>query len=226
MKKILLLLFVFEILNINTVVFGIEDYNSQKSSNIQSENIDPKLPNYSETSSVPPYSDQINDQDFSKSERNDLHSEEENLRNDISVIKTVHNDAPKWEEYVAPKYRYPRTDFRRGSSVAEIVAGAILTDLILTAPIGIPMIIHGTTRVKMVSYANRKNIFDKEMAKADLITDDIERAAAYKKILKKCHLKESTRQYYARKEKETAAKQTKNNTAIYDNLQESLEIQD
>lgn len=193
MKNILLLLFVVEILNINTVVFGLEDYNSQKESNIQFENINPKLPNYSETS---------------------------------DIEKTVHDDAPKWEEYVAPKYRYPRTDFRRGSSVAEIVAGAILTDLILTAPIGIPMIIHGTTKVKMVSYANRKNIFDNEMAKADLITDDIERAAAYKKILKKCHLKESTRRHYARKDKETAAKQTKNNTAISDDMQESLEIQD
>ncbi|MBO6087857.1 hypothetical protein J6P92_05885 [bacterium] len=125
----------------------------------------------------------------------------------------VHDDAPIWAEYVAPKYRNPRSDFKKGSSIAELVVGVILTDLILTAPIGIPMTIHGTTKVKMVSYNNRKNIFDEEIAKAKLIQDDTERAAAYQKILKQCHLKESTRQHYAKKEakaKKKAAKKAKN----------------
>ena len=65
----------------------------------------------------------------------------------------------------------------------------------------------------MVSYNNRKNIFDEEIAKAKLIQDDTERAAAYQKILKQCHLKESTRQHYAKKEAKAnkkAAKKAKN----------------
>lgn len=114
--------------------------------------------------------------------------------------KIVNNDAPKWEEYVAPKYRNPRTDFSKGGAIAETSIGGVLTSLIITAPIGIPMVIHGTTRIKMVSYANRKRIFDEEIAKAKLIQDDSLRAEAYTKTLKRCHLKESTRQHYARKE--------------------------
>lgn len=112
----------------------------------------------------------------------------------------IYDDAPKWEEYVAPKYRNPRTDFSRAASITELAIGGLLTSLILTAPIGIPMVIHGTTKVKMVSYANRKRIFDEEIAKAKLIEDQEERAEAYKKILKRCNLKESTRQHYAEKE--------------------------
>ena len=112
----------------------------------------------------------------------------------------IYDDAPKWEEYVAPKYRNPRTDFSRAGSITELAIGGLLTSLILTAPIGIPMVIHGTTKVKMVSYANRKRIFDEEIAKAKLIEDQEERAEAYKKILKRCNLKESTRQHYAEKE--------------------------
>ena len=52
----------------------------------------------------------------------------------------------------------------------------------------------------MVSYANRKRIFDEEIAKAKLIENPEERAEAYKKILKRCNLKESTRQHYIEKE--------------------------
>ncbi len=121
----------------------------------------------------------------------------------------VHNDAPVWAEYVAPKYRNPRGDFKKGSAITELVFGIVLTDLIITAPIGIPLLAHGTTRVKMVSYNNRKNIFDEEIAKAKLIQDDKERAAAYQKILKQCHLKESTRQHYIRKEAKAKAKAAK-----------------
>lgn len=119
---------------------------------------------------------------------------------------TVADDAPKWEEYVAPKYRNPRTDFTKGGAITETALGGILTSLIITAPIGIPMVVHGTTRIKMVSYANRKNIFDNEIAKARLIQDDSLRAETYGKILKKCHLKESTRQHYAKKEATSRAK--------------------
>ena len=128
----------------------------------------------------------------------------ENLQKNPAIERQqtgiIYDDAPKWEEYVAPKYRNPRTDFSRAASITELAIGGLLTSLILTAPIGIPMVIHGTTKVKMVSYANRKRILDEEIAKAKLIEDQEERAEAYKKILKRCNLKESTRQHYAEKE--------------------------
>lgn len=126
----------------------------------------------------------------------------QNTNSDTQLTQAVkiHDDAPVWEEYVAPKYRNPRSDFSKGASISELAVGILLTELILTAPIGIPMTIHGTTKVKMVSYNNRKQIFDEEIAKAKLIEDDNQRALAYKTILKKCHLKESTRQHYAKKE--------------------------
>ena len=130
------------------------------------------------------------------------------VQSDTSIAK-VHDDAPVWEEYVAPKYREPRGDFGKGASISELVVGIVLTELILTAPIGIPMTVHGTTKVKMVSYNNRKQIFDEEIAKAKLIENDEERAEAYKKVLKRCHLKESTRQHYARKEGKSKKKSEK-----------------
>lgn len=128
----------------------------------------------------------------------------ENLQKNPAIERQqtgiIYDDAPKWEEYVAPKYRNPRTDFSRAASITELAIGGLLTSLILTAPIGIPMVIHGTTKVKMVSYANRKRIFDEEIAKAKSIENPEERAEAYKKILKRCNLKESTRQHYIEKE--------------------------
>ena len=124
---------------------------------------------------------------------------------------TVHDDAPVWEDYVAPKYRNPRHDFTRKSAISELVTGIVLTDLIITSPIGIPMIVHGTTKVKMVSYNNRKNIFDEEIAKAQLIEDDGARKAAYQATLKKCNLKESTRIHYAKKAAKQKAKEEKKN---------------
>ena len=112
---------------------------------------------------------------------------------------TVHDDAPVWADYVAPKYRNPRHDFSRGGAIAEVAVGGVLTALILPAPIGVPMIVHGSTKIKMVSYNNRKQIFDKKIAEAQLIEDDAERQAAYRATLKKCNLKESTKKHYAKK---------------------------
>ena len=112
---------------------------------------------------------------------------------------TIPVDAPAWEDYVAPKYKNPRTDFSKSASITELSIGAVLTSLILTAPVGIPMVIHGTTKVKMVSYANRKRIFDEKMAEAITIEDPALRAKEYEHILKRCHLKESTKRHYEKK---------------------------
>ncbi len=135
----------------------------------------------------------------------------------VNTPPTIHDDAPVWADYVAPKYRNPRNDFSKAASITELSIGGVLTALVLTAPIGIPMVIHGTTKVKMVSYNNRKQIFDEKIAEAQLIENDAERQAAYKAALKRCHLKESTKAHYAKKtakaEKKAqkkAAKKTKN----------------
>lgn len=143
----------------------------------------------------------------------------ETLDNDFNIMLNqqliekptvkVHTDAPVWAEYVAPKYRNPRADFSKKASISELAVGIVLTELIITAPIGIPMIVHGTTKVKMISYNNRKNIFDEEIAKAQLIENNAERVAVYQNILTKCHLKESTRQHYAKKEAKMKAKAEK-----------------
>ena len=122
---------------------------------------------------------------------------------------TVHDDAPVWADYVAPKYQNPRHDFSKKNGMTELIVGAVLTDLILTAPIGVPMIIHGSTKIKMVSYNKRKQIFDKEIAEAQLIEDDAERQAAYRATLKKCKLKESTKKHYAKKAAKAEAKAQK-----------------
>ncbi len=143
-----------------------------------------------------------------------LNSTQESIATDSKQISSdkskqteiSYDAAPKWEEYVAPKYRNPRTDFSRAGSITELSIGGVLTALIITAPVGIPMVIHGTTRVKMVSYANRKKIFDEKIAEANLIEDPQERAKAYEKILKRCHLKESTKEHYARKEAKKQAR--------------------
>ena len=123
-------------------------------------------------------------------------NEAENVQNSTLTIPV---DAPVWDDYVAPKYRNPRTDFSKGASITELSIGAVLTSLIITSPIGIPMVIHGTTKVKMVSYANRKRIFDEEMAEAITIEDPALRAKEYEQILKRCHLKESTKRHYEKK---------------------------
>ena len=73
------------------------------------------------------------------------------------------------------------------------------------------MIIHGSTKIKMVSYSNRKQIFDKKIAEAQLIEDDAERQAAYDAILKKCNLKESTKAHYAKKTEKAEKKAAKKN---------------
>lgn len=126
-----------------------------------------------------------------------------------SVTETDIPVAPKWEDYVAPKYQNPRTDFSKKGSISELVTGIVLTELIITAPIGIPMTIHGTTKVKMVSYANRKRIFDEEIQKANEIEDSAQREEAYRKILKQCHLKESTKNHYEKKRAKAKAKAEK-----------------
>ena len=122
---------------------------------------------------------------FEEQENNaDINTE---INNEISV------QAPKWEEYVPKKYREPRDDFSRGSAITELSIGIVLTDLLLTAPIGIPMICHSTTKLKNLGYADKKIIFEEGLKEAEKITDPEEKQAYYNRLLKKCKFNEQKR---------------------------------
>ena len=105
-------------------------------------------------------------------------------------------DPPVWEEYVPHKYENPRTDFKRGNAIAELTAGVILTDLLITAPIGVPMICHSATKLKNISYSKKKVIFDQGLTKAQSIVSPEERGKYYDEMLKKIKFTEKRRQKY------------------------------
>lgn len=110
---------------------------------------------------------------------------------------------PKWEDWVPEKYQNPREDFTRKASIAEMSVGIVLTDLLITAPIGIPLICHGTTKFKHVSYRDKKERFEDGLAYAQTIKSPQERQTFYNKLPKKCGLKVKThKKIMKQKEKE------------------------
>lgn len=116
-------------------------------------------------------------------------SEAEGLR-DMRVQPMEPTDAPKWVEYVPTKYHNPRTDFKKGTAIAELASGIVLTDLLLTAPIGIPMICHSTTKLKNIGWADKKNKYFEGLEEAKNIQNLDERQEYYDKLLKKCKMTE------------------------------------
>lgn len=116
-------------------------------------------------------------------------SEAEGLR-DMRVQTIEPADAPKWVEYVPTKYHNPRTDFKKGTAIAELASGIVLTDLLLTAPIGIPMICHSTTKLKNIGWADKKNKYFEGLEEAKNINNSNERQDHYDKLLKKCKMTE------------------------------------
>lgn len=114
---------------------------------------------------------------------------------DNSVVKeecTEEVVAPKWEEYVPYKYQNPR-NFGRGKSIAELSTGIFLTDLLITAPIGVPMIVHSTTKLKNKSYYDKKIKFEQGLAEAEKITNPEEKKLYYNRLLKDCKMTEEMR---------------------------------
>ncbi len=107
--------------------------------------------------------------------------------------------APRWEDYVPDKYQNPRTDFTRGGSIAELSAGILLTNLIFTCPIGIPMICHSSTKLKHIGYCEKKQIFENGLKKAQKISDPDEKEEYYQDLLKKCKFSEKDRLKLAKK---------------------------
>ncbi len=128
----------------------------------------------------------------------------------IDTVDTNDVQAPKWEDYVPEKYQNPR-NFSRGKSIGELATGIALTDLIITSPIGIPMIVHSTTKLKNKGYYDKKLKFEQGLEEAAQISDPQERQLAYNKLLKDCklteemHAKQMKKQ--AKKEKREAKKQ-------------------
>ena len=78
-------------------------------------------------------------------------------------------EPPKWEDYVPEKYQEPREDFSRGAAITEMIFGIVLTDLLITAPVGIPMIVHSSTKFKNISYSEKKEIFFEGLEEANNI---------------------------------------------------------
>ena len=117
--------------------------------------------------------------------------------------------APKWEDYVPEKYQNPREDFTRGSAITEIAVGSELTALIITSPIGVPMLCHGVTKFKHVSYRDKKAKFEAGLKEAEKIENPAERKAYYEKLLKKCKFTEKQKQKLAKKREKEAEKKAK-----------------
>ena len=113
--------------------------------------------------------------------------ESEHLR-DMRVQPKEPANAPSWVDYVPAKYENPRTDFNKKPAVTELIFGIVLTDLIITSPIGIPMICHSTTKLKNISYSNKKEKFFEGIEEAKKLSPE-EQEVHYKKLLKKCKFK-------------------------------------
>lgn len=121
----------------------------------------------------------------------------------IDTVDTNDVQAPKWEDYVPEKYQNPR-NFSRGKSIGELATGIVLTDLIITSPIGIPMIVHSTTKLKNKGYYDKKLKFEQGLEEAAQISDPQERQLAYNKLLKDCKL---TEEMHAKQMKKQAKKE-------------------
>lgn len=137
-------------------------------------------------------------------------SEAAGLR-DMRVQPAEPTDAPKWIEYVPTKYHNPRTDFKKGTAIAELAGGILLTDLLITAPIGIPMICHSATKLKNIGWADKKDKFFVGLEEANNIKNAEERAEYYDKLRKKCKMTDKKhKKQLKRLAKEQAKEQAKN----------------
>lgn len=116
-------------------------------------------------------------------------------------------EAPKWEDYVHEKYFNPRTDFKRKTAYFEMASGFFLTDLIFTAPIGIPLIYHSATKIKNISYGERKAQFEQGLKVAETIDDKELKKAYYKTLIKDCKLSERKKRKLAKKRAKRAEKE-------------------
>ena len=116
---------------------------------------------------------------------------------DISTSNDV--KAPVWEEYVPKKYQNPRQFPSKGKNIAELSVGIVLTDLLITAPVGIPMICHSTTKMKNQGWYEKKLVFESGLKEAETITNPEEKQEYYDNLLKKCKMTEKKHQKQLKK---------------------------
>lgn len=114
--------------------------------------------------------------------------------------------APVWEEYVPKKYQNPRSFPRKGKNIAELSVGIVLTDLLITAPVGIPMVCHATTKMKNQGWYEKKAIYENGLKEAENISDPAEKQAYYDNLLKKCKMTEKKHKKQMKKLEKQAKK--------------------
>lgn len=95
-------------------------------------------------------------------------------------------EVPKWEDYVPKKYQNPRDFPYKGRNIAELSVGITCTLFLFTIPIGVPMIVHATTKMKNSGWYRRKMIFEDGLIEAEKISDLKERQRYYDRLLFKC----------------------------------------
>lgn len=95
--------------------------------------------------------------------------------------------APKWEDYIPTKYQNPRK-FSRGKTIGELATGIVLTELLITAPVGVPMIVHSTTKMKNINYYNKKIKFENGLAEAEKIQNPKDKELYYQNLLNDCDM--------------------------------------
>lgn len=115
-------------------------------------------------------------------------------------VATSYPEAPVWEDYVPEKYQNPRSDFTLGGTIAELSTGIVLVHTLFLAPIGIPLIVHGSTKFKHIAYTKKKANFQKGLIYAETIKDPTQRETYYKHLLRKCDLTEEKKQQLADKQ--------------------------
>ena len=133
------------------------------------------------------------------------------INSHVFAVTTSNNDvkAPVWEEYVPEKYQNPRSFPNRGKNIAELAVGIVLTELLVTAPIGVPMICHSTTKMKNQSWFVKKQKFEKGLIEAEKITNPNEKRAYYAKLKKECGLTEERHQKQLKKMQQESNKSAK-----------------
>ena len=119
----------------------------------------------------------------------------------IAIEGNVTNDvkAPVWEEYVPTKYQNPKTFPNRGKNIAELSVGIVLTDLLITSPIGIPMVCHATTKMKNQGWYEKKIKCEKGLQDAENISNPAEKQAYYNNLLRECRMTDKKHQKQMKK---------------------------
>lgn len=97
--------------------------------------------------------------------------------------------------YVIVAKSYPN----RGKNIAELSVGIVLTDLLITSPIGIPMVCHATTKMKNQGWYEKKIKFEKGLQDAENISNPAEKQAYYNNLLRECRMTDKKHQKQMKK---------------------------